>query len=188
MRQKASLSLEDLHRCLEQKVACPSWGQSFLLGTGKLSPAKSLLDQGVIDGETLTLVLIKLGILTCSLDGSAKLWNASSGECLQTFTHGSLLKCRIFTAGGYRLLTCCVENSTAKLWDASTRRCIQTFNGLCNPSNDQSPTFSPDGLSVLTSSATGAKIFVPAGSASVHSQLFERASHLRCSPQVHQCF
>ena len=72
-------------------------------------------------------------VLTASDDLTAKVWNASSGECMQTFQgHEGQVCSAVFSMDDTSVLTASCDN-TAKLWSVSTGECIQTFGD-----NDQS--------------------------------------------------
>ena len=66
---------------------------------------------------------------TTSADGAAKLWNAATGECTQTFTgHGGWVFSVVFSAYGAAVLTAS-DDGTAKLWNPSTGESSQTLTG-----------------------------------------------------------
>jgi WD40 repeat protein len=85
-------------------------------------------------------------LLSGSADDTLKLWDASSGECLRTFSGHSLavVSCA-FSPDGSRLLSGSADN-TLKLWDATTGECLETrphddgeFNDLLETWSEQSP-------------------------------------------------
>ncbi|HLY27920.1 MAG TPA: WD40 repeat domain-containing protein [Aggregatilineales bacterium] len=89
-------------------------------------------------------------VLTGSADGTARLWDASSGQSLRTFSgHTDWVHSVAFSPDGKYLLTGSSDR-TARLWDASTGQAIRTFTGHSGAVN--SVAFSPDGQYVLTGS------------------------------------
>ena len=73
-----------------------------LFGTAELGGQSTLSDIGARDGAVLTIVRSKLSlILTASRDGTAKIWSAASGQCLQTLTgHGFDVNTAVFSPAG----------------------------------------------------------------------------------------
>ena len=66
-------------------------------------------------------------VVTASADGTAKLWNAVTGECTMTLRgHTDILLSAVFSHGGDVLTAS--EDCTAKLWTASGHL-LQTFTG-----------------------------------------------------------
>ena len=57
--------------------------------------------------------------MTASADGAAKLWDAATGECTQTFT-GHRDGAAVLTASA---------DGTAKLWNPAAGECTQTLTG-----------------------------------------------------------
>ncbi|KAI4599626.1 hypothetical protein KJ359_001723 [Pestalotiopsis sp. 9143b] len=86
-----------------------------------------------------------------SSDDSVKLWDAESGDCLQTFKHhfhhvGSVA----FSADGRRLASGS-NDDTVKLWDAESGDCLQTLEGHFLPIS--SVAFSADGRRLASGSS-----------------------------------
>merc|ERR1712096_581765 len=68
-------------------------------------------------------------ILTASADSTAKIWDASTGECKQTLAgHEGMVFSAVLSVDGSRVLTGS-RDFTAKIWDASTGECKQTLSG-----------------------------------------------------------
>jgi DNA-binding beta-propeller fold protein YncE len=91
---------------------------------------------------------------------TAKLWNASTGAKIRTFSgHTGFVNSIAFSPDGTKVLTGAGwTDNTAKLWDASTGAVIRTFSG--HAGEVTSVAFSPDGTKVLTgSSDTTAKLW-----------------------------
>jgi len=87
-------------------------------------------------------------VLTGSHDGTAKLWDAETGDCIGTFIgHTSNVNSVAYSPDGTKVLTGS-SDKTAKLWDASTGSVIRTFSG--HTSSVWSVAYSPDGTTVLT--------------------------------------
>ena len=94
------------------------------------SSDKALGDYGIIDGCMLTLIKrTAASVLTSSLDCTAKVWNAATGECVLTLSgHGDGVTSAVFSPDGSSVLTRFVAE-TAKIWNAATGECTQTFIG-----------------------------------------------------------
>lgn len=122
---------------------------SLVLGNSVLTndASKTLADSEVQNGSTLVLVKQKvLLVATGSMDGTAKIWRAASGECMRTLTHGSAVSTVVISPDGASVLTASYD-CVAKIWNASRGECMQTIPGVSSAS------FSPDGASLLIVSA-----------------------------------
>eukprot|EP00929_Paragymnodinium_shiwhaense_P038402 TRINITY_DN20289_c0_g1_i1.p1 TRINITY_DN20289_c0_g1~~TRINITY_DN20289_c0_g1_i1.p1 ORF type:complete len:1153 (-),score=158.66 TRINITY_DN20289_c0_g1_i1:221-3679(-) len=91
-------------------------------------------------------------IATSSLDGTVKIWSASSGECLFTLGSPSAINSVCWAADGRRLLTAGADHS-AKMWDTYSGDLLMTFLG--HTEGVAAACFSPDGRFVLTGSYDG---------------------------------
>ena len=102
-----------------------------------------------------------LRVLTASVDGTARLWEADSGKLLTTF-HGQIdaIWSAVFSPDGRRVLTtstdpgsidASVTEKTARLWETDSGKLLTTFRG--HAGEIWSAVFSPDGQRVLTASA-----------------------------------
>jgi WD40 repeat protein len=59
-----------------------------------------------------------------------RLWDSSSGECLQTLEgHSDWVSSVAFSHDSARLASASDDN-TVKIWDASSDECLQTLEGL----------------------------------------------------------
>jgi WD40 repeat protein len=58
-------------------------------------------------------------VLTGSADGSARLWDAATGDLRATLAHAEAVNAVAFSPDGSRVLTGC-QDHTARLWDAAT--------------------------------------------------------------------
>ena len=68
-------------------------------------------------------------ILTSSLDNTAKLWNAETGQLILSLeSHNQPVFSAVFSKDGDRILTASCDN-TAKLWNAETGECIRSLRG-----------------------------------------------------------
>ena len=68
-------------------------------------------------------------LASASYDNTVKIWDASSGECLQTLEgHSNRVTSVAFSPDSARLASASKDN-TVKIWDASSGECLQTFEG-----------------------------------------------------------
>jgi WD40 repeat protein len=89
-------------------------------------------------------------ILTASLDGTAKVWDAKSGtEVLTLKGHTGAVWSASFSPDGERIVTTSADQ-VAKVWDARSGAQVLTLKGHTN--NVRSATFSPDGTRIVTAS------------------------------------
>ncbi|MEM9387559.1 MAG: pentapeptide repeat-containing protein, partial [Pseudomonadota bacterium] len=121
------------HASGRRRLTAPGWHTSSVLNA-RLSP----------DGTQ---------ILTASYDGTARLWDARSGDELRRFEgHGSVVTSGVFSPDGTRILTASYDG-TARLWDARSGDELCRFEGhgdwVC------SGVSGPDGARILTASYDG---------------------------------
>ena len=108
-------------------------GLDLLLGTRvlPLSSQLGLEELGVVDGVSLTVVKRPSPrLLTAALDGTARLWNSMTGECLRTFIAGPprVERCKaVFSSDGTLVLT--VADNMVKIFNVSTGECMVRFGG-----------------------------------------------------------
>ena len=89
-------------------------------------------------------------VLTASMDKTAKVWSAASGECLRTLMgHTGRVKSAVFSPDGQQVLTAS-NDETAIVWSAASGACLLTLMG--HEDWVYSAVFSPDGQQVLTAS------------------------------------
>ena len=90
----------------------------------------TLEDNGIKEGRALTVIWrAPVFVLTASNDKTAKIWDAATGECKQTFSgHSDTVWSAAFSADELLVLTASADK-TAKIWDAATGECEQTFSG-----------------------------------------------------------
>ena len=103
----------------------------LILGHRKLDVDNlSLVEAGIEEGTTVIAIKHELpAVLTASHDKTAKIWNASTGECTQTLSgHSRALRSAVFSGDGSSVLTASVDG-TAKIWNASSGECTQTLSG-----------------------------------------------------------
>ena len=66
---------------------------------------------------------------TASLDWTAKVWSAPSGECLLTLSgHRGSVYSAVFSADGQQVLTAS-DDQTATVWSAPLGECLLTMSG-----------------------------------------------------------
>ncbi|MDQ5988405.1 MAG: Tol-Pal system protein TolB [Syntrophus sp. SKADARSKE-3] len=92
-------------------------------------------------------------VLTGSYDGTVRLWEAVTGECLQIFSghEGDVFFCT-FSPDGSQIISRSYDG-TVRLWEAVTGECLQVFSG--HEGGVSSCALSPDGSQVLTGSYDG---------------------------------
>ena len=81
-----------------------------------------------------------------------KLWDVTSGECLQTLEgHSECVFSVSFSPDGTKVASGS-DDKTVKLWDVTSGECLQTLEG--HSSTVTSVSFSPDGTKVASGSGT----------------------------------
>jgi WD40 repeat protein len=89
-------------------------------------------------------------LATASSNGTARLWDPGTGDCLRTLTgHNGGVMSAAFSPDG-RLLATAGWDTTVRLWDAGTGDCLRTLTG--HTSWAYGVAFSPDGLLLASSS------------------------------------
>ena len=98
-------------------------------------------------------------VVTASFDGTARIWNADSGQWLATLTgHQGIVWDAAFSPDGKRIVTASADNSV-RVWDAITGEPLVVLTG----STDWvfTAAFSPDGTHIVTASWDGnARMYV----------------------------
>ena len=85
-------------------------------------------------------------VVTASADGTARLWDASSGAVLTVlWGHGARMTHAAFSPDGTRVVTTS-HDATARLWDASGGETLAVLKGHENWLDHAA--FSPDGTRV----------------------------------------
>jgi WD40 repeat protein len=89
-------------------------------------------------------------LATGSDDGTARVWDMATGDCLRTLTgHTNTVWAVAFSPDGRLLATASVD-TTARLWDPATGDCLGTLTG--HTSEVTGVAFSPDGRLLATGS------------------------------------
>ena len=92
-------------------------------------------------------------IVTASADGTARLWDARTGEPIgRTLHHDGPVLAATFDANGERVITAS-EDKTARIWNARTGEPVG--QPLQHNGSVTSAAFSPDGTRIVTASADG---------------------------------
>lgn len=117
----------------------------------QLAPFKTLLDAGIRDGAQIFADISYPLALTTSQDGSAKLWNGDTAECMMSFEghDGPVLSASITPS--YRWIVTASEDRTAKVWGVKSGKCVSTLVGHGHAV--YAATFSSNFILVLTASA-----------------------------------
>ena len=92
-------------------------------------------------------------LATGSWDGTAKLWEVSSGKEVRTLTHHKMAVVSVAFSPDGRLLAVGSDDTTVTLWDVATGRLLHTLDG--HGSYVLSVAFSPDGRLLASSEAHG---------------------------------
>jgi WD40 repeat protein/transcriptional regulator with XRE-family HTH domain len=96
--------------------------------------------------------------VTGSADGTARLWNAASGEVVQEFVgHEDEVISVAYAPNGQTVLTGSFDQ-TARLWDVQTGQELHQFVGP--DASEVSVTFSPDGQYALTGAGVGGMAYL----------------------------
>lgn len=86
-----------------------------------------------------------------SADGTARLWDVSSGESLgEPMTHGGVVRCAAFSPDGKQVVTAS-DDFTARIWDAYSGKPVS--EPMRHEGQVLSAVFSADGTKVITASS-----------------------------------
>ncbi|HUA65283.1 MAG TPA: protein kinase [Alphaproteobacteria bacterium] len=176
-RQRAEASEQAVQRSLydaKMSLAQQEWEQNDLAGLRRLlaetatSPARGFewyfwqrqthLELQTLRGHLGSVVDVAFfpdgrRVLTASADGTAKIWNAASGEELMTLAgHRDRLICACVSPDGRRIVTCS-RDRTARVWDADTGRELLTIKG--HDGWVTAAAFAPDGQRIVTCDVHG---------------------------------
>ena len=89
-------------------------------------------------------------VVTASMDGTARLWDATTGAVLATLSgHMGIVFSAVFSPDGTRVVTASSDN-TARLWDGKSGAALATLSG--HTDRVTSAVFSPDGSRIVTAS------------------------------------
>jgi len=151
VKLKAGSLLADLAKTMIRKAALAIRPELFL-GEQWLDPALTLLELGVTNSAELRGVP-NPAVLTCSKDGTAKLWNPDTGICeLSLEGHTDAVNSAVYSSDCKMILTSS-DDKSAKVWSVSTGECLMTFKG--HKDALLSAIFSDDCNKVLTTSEDG---------------------------------
>ena len=91
-------------------------------------------------------------ILSGSQDLTVKVWDASSGACVNTFPgfNDMFYKPMLFNPDGTRTWSCSSKDKTVNVWEVSTGECVTTLSGH-GSSTVSAVSFSPDGSRLVSS-------------------------------------
>ncbi|WP_366850834.1 hypothetical protein [Methanothrix sp.] len=90
-------------------------------------------------------------VLTGSLDGTVRIWDASSGQEAHKQAHDVMVRAVAFSPDGSKVLTGYYDG-TVRIWDASSG---QEYHKLAHDGMVRAVAFSPDGSKALTGSDDG---------------------------------
>ena len=82
--------------------------------------------------------------------GEIKIWNANTGQCLQTLEgHSDVVRSVAYSPDGTKIISGANDN-TIKIWDVNTAECLKTLEGHLDRVN--SVAYSPDGTKIISGS------------------------------------
>jgi WD40 repeat protein/serine/threonine protein kinase len=121
---------------------------------GALVEAASGLPLMAFVGHTAEVYDVKFSpddryVLTGSEDGTARLWDAVTGQLIRTFDVGGAVYAVDFSPDGEFILTGS-EDHAVRLWETASGQQLRTFTG--HEGGVDSSVFSPDGTYILTRS------------------------------------
>ena len=125
----------------------------------KLSPAKALEFKYVgmkLEGHVDQVTYASfspdgLKIVSASRDETVRVWNAETGEVLQTLEgHDGPVMSAAFSPGGENIVSAS-SDKTVRVWSAETGELLQTLEG--HTSALMSAAFSPGGENIVSASA-----------------------------------
>lgn len=146
-----AVSVRELKRQLEEKTGVAALQQRISDGTKVLEDELSLEEAGVSEGAYL-FCTVQAGayIATASADGTACLWNLSSGKRVQSYSgHTGGVLCVDFSPSFDQLVTASADG-TARLWDTEGGECLWVMEG--HTESVRSACFAPISPLVLTAS------------------------------------
>ena len=90
-------------------------------------------------------------IVSGSMVGTIKIWDANTGECLKTLEgHKHVVESVAYSPDGTKFVSGSFDK-TIKIWDANTGECLKTLEGHSdNPI--MSVAYSPDGTKIISGS------------------------------------
>ena len=116
----------------------------------------SRLDQSLLtlEGHAKTVWSVEFDasgerLVTASMDGTARIWDVATGECLLSLGHEDSVRSAVFVTDGELVLT--ASGSAAHLWDVSSGARVRSLAG--HTDKVQSIAVDPRGLRAATSSA-----------------------------------
>jgi WD40 repeat protein len=86
-------------------------------------------------------------IVTASIDGTARLWDATTGKCLKIYNHDTWVNWADFSPCGKQIITSCYDGN-AYIWEAKTCELKTVLNSSCTHLTFAN--FSPDGKQIVT--------------------------------------
>ena len=89
-------------------------------------------------------------VLTASEDGTARVWDVATGECVSVLKHGGAVRHAAFSPGGNCVVTASAD-STARVWDVTTAQLLTS--PLKHEGEVKHASFNPEGDRVVTASA-----------------------------------
>ena len=156
MHVQPEMTIAELRQSIRELLALgPQVRLSLILGNSELqehADGLSLAACGIEDGTILHMLKKPiLTVLTASTDGNARIWSASTGECLQILSgHELAVLSAVMSVDAASVLTAS-DDATARIWSAFTGECQQILSG--HEDTVYSAVFSADEASVLTASS-----------------------------------
>eukprot|EP00439_Symbiodinium_sp_Y106_P066398 s508_g10.t2 len=149
-------SAQDIQQEIFRITGAPAYRQRLLCESEVLDPRRRLQDLGFAKEVNLNLIVQDLSLVaTTAVDGGVKIWNAETGDCMQTLGktlgNGQYQGVRHleFSADGCTLLTA-ARDCEARIWNILTGESVEVLRGHTNAV--YTAIFSDDGFLVLTAS------------------------------------
>jgi WD40 repeat protein/serine/threonine protein kinase len=191
-----------------KRIVTASWDSSAKIWDAESGKSQLRLDratagklgahQGFVNSAVFSPDAEGQWILTASDDGTARLWDAATGEVLKTFSgHTGRVRAASFSPDGKRILTAS-SDKTARLWDADTGKPIHVLQGhklgvLCAAFSDDGGwivTGGEDNEALIWDAASGQRTTAPAlqgHTAGITSVAFSRGHVAVANPnELHQ--
>lgn len=133
----------------------------------QLSIMQEIQNYGGHNHQVITVAYAPDGntLATGSVDGTVRIWDCRSGECIFTFNHNGCVNSVAWSPDGNHILTGSNDNK-AHIWDTNTGKEVLS---LPHNSSVHAVAWSPDGKQAITGSRINAYIWNTATGAQLHT-------------------